>query len=362
MLYEIALTLVPGIGDKLGKKLIAYCGSAEAVFRESRRKLQKIPRIGTTISSAINEKDVLSRSEKELEFVQKFQIRILHYLQEEYPMRLKQCSDGPMILYYKGVADLNHPRILSVVGTRSATHYGKFICQTLMEGIKETGVTIVSGLAYGIDSAAHRSALLSGLPTIGVLGHGLDRIYPYANRGLAQKMLATGGLLTDFLSETKPDRENFPKRNRIIAGLCDTLVVVEAAETGGALITADIANSYNRDVLAIPGRVGDRFSAGCNRLITRNQAALIQTAEDLLNIMGWNKDKTRQGPPQRQLMLELTAEEERIISFLNDHSPAHIDDLCSAIQLPPGKVAAPLLHLEFEGLVKAMPGNLYAPA
>ena len=236
--YQIALTLIPGIGDIVGKKLVAYCGGVEAVFNENRNALLKIPGIGrATVNSIISQK-VLHKVEAEISFIEKKNIQPLFYTDKDYPARLLNCEDSPLLLYYKGNADLNAPRVIGFVGSRKATNQGRVICERFIEGLKSKDVLIVSGLAYGIDSCSHKAALDSGLKTVGVLGHGLDRIYPAQNKKLATSMLDNGGLLTEFLPNTTPDRENFPKRNRIVAGMCDAIVVIESASRGGALITA----------------------------------------------------------------------------------------------------------------------------
>lgn len=360
LLYQVALTMIPGVGDVLGKKLVAVCGSAESVFRESRRMVRKIPRIGESLLNAISSGEILQRAEQEVLFVQRYGIKTLFFTEKDYPFRLKNCIDAPVLLYYKGTADLNAARIIGMVGTRSATEYGKQICREILTGLTDLNPLIVSGLAYGIDSCAHRNSLELGLPTIGVLAHGLDRIYPYLNKDLAGRMVKAGGLLTDFTSGTKPDRENFPKRNRIIAGLCDAVIVVEAAMTGGALITADIAGSYNRDVFAIPGRIGDHFSEGTNHIIKTNKAALIQSAADIRYMMGWDSVTPSQVPRQGKIFLELTPDEEIIIEILRQAEKTGIDELAIKAGLSMSKVSCALLNLEFEGVVKCMPGKVYS--
>ncbi|NTW34420.1 MAG: DNA-protecting protein DprA, partial [Bacteroidetes bacterium] len=236
LLYKIGITLIPGVGDVNAKKIIAYCGGADAVFKEKKKALLKIPGVGITLSESIVKNDVLSRAEKEIKFIEKYKITPLFFLDKQYPERLKHCADSPVMLYYKGNADLNVPKVLGVVGTRNATEYGKEICRSIIEGLSDYNVQVVSGLAYGIDVHAHKTALDFGLDTIGVLGHSLDRLYPAVHRTTAEKMITQGGLLTDFISETKFKPENFPKRNRIVAGMCDALIVVEASIKGGALI------------------------------------------------------------------------------------------------------------------------------
>lgn len=341
------------------KKLIAYCGSAEAVFREKKGTLLRIPGIGKASADALAKQNVLKRAEEEISFASKNNIRCLYYLSREYPARLKNCIDSPVILYFKGNADLNQARIISMVGTRKATTYGRYMCEKIIAGLTDLQPLVVSGLAYGIDTCSHREALYAGLQTAGVLAHGLDRVYPYQNKGLAMKMLDQGGLITDFVSYTNPDRENFPKRNRIIAGLCDALLVVESAITGGALITANIANSYNRDVFAIPGKVGDPFSEGCNFLIRTNKAALVQSGGDIKYLMGWDTEKQKSTSRQTKLFRDLTGEEENVIAVLRENGNTGIDIIVSRSGFSPTKTASILLNLEFEGLVRSLPGKVY---
>lgn len=358
--YKIGITLIPGIGDVLAKNLISYCGSIEGVFKEKKTKLQKIPGIGLVLADAIRNHNVLERAEQEIKFIEKYKISPLFYMDEEYPQRLKHCHDSPVMLYYKGKANLNTIRIVSIVGTRNATLYGKKICQDLVAGLADHDVLIASGLAYGVDICAHKAALANGLPTIGVLAHGMDKIYPAVHRSIAEKMLANGGLLTEFLSQTQPDRENFPKRNRIVAGMADATIVVESKDEGGSLITADIANSYNRDVFAFPGRVDDEHSVGCNRLIKNNKAALIESAADVIRLMGWEKQKKKQkAAQQKTLFLNLSPEEETVVAILRD-KPISIDELCFTAKLNMSKVSLLLLNLELTGVVRSLPGKVYS--
>ncbi len=359
LLYQIGLTLLPGVGDVLGKKLVAYCGGVEAVFKQKKAALEKIPGIGDKLISSILTQNVLHRAEEEIAFIEKHNITPLFYLDKNFPELLKHCVDSPVLLYFKGNGSLNVPKIVSIVGTRKATDYGKAIVEKLIRDLKDYNVLIVSGLAYGIDTCAHRGAMDNGLNTIAVLGHGLDRIYPYANRNLAAKLLEHGGLLTEFMSLTLPDRENFPQRNRIIAGIADATVVVEAARSGGALITAAIANSYSRDVFAIPGRVGDTWSEGCNMLIKDNRAALIQSGEDLALMMGWENNTHNKPPVQRELFTELTEDEEKLVSTLRINGDMGIDEITLKSDMPASKVAAMLLNLEFSGIIRALPGKMY---
>ncbi len=360
LLYRIALTLIPGVGDKIAKTLIAHCGSAQSVFTEKRSILEKIPGIGTKASKNISGQEVLSRAERELKFIDIKDIKPLFYLDEDYPRRLKMCEDGPLMLYYRGNANLNRQQVVAIVGTRNATEYGKGFCEKFIEGLKPYNPLIISGLAYGIDIYAHKQALKKGLPTVAVLAHGHDRIYPSAHKSVAMDMLRNGGLLTDYLSETNPDRENFPKRNRIVAGISDAVVVVEAARKGGALITAEIANSYNRDVFAVPGNLGNPYSEGCNMLIKQNKAALITDASDLKYILGWEEQRAVEIASQTKLFVELGKGEKQVLDLLSINGREELDSLCIKLKLPVSKVLQHLMSLELKGLVKSQPGKVYA--
>jgi len=359
LIYKLALTLIPGVGSVNGKSLVAYCGGVKAVFAEKKRALLKIPGIGEQTVNAIANHNVFGRAEEELAFIEKNKITPLFYLDREYPIRLKQCHDSPLMLYYKGTSDLNAPKVVAIVGTRKATEYGRDMCRRIVEGLVQYNVLIVSGLAYGIDTWSHKTALDNKLETVGVLGHGLDRIYPFANRSLAEKMIENGGLLCEYMSSTLPDRENFPMRNRIIAGMSDAVVVIEAGATGGALITAEIANSYNRDVFAVPGRIGDLHSEGCNKLIKINKAALIQSAKDISYLLNWDDVKVQKKNIQRQLFLNLTQDEEVIVNTLREKGDLEIDTLLIETAMLPAKAASVLLNMEFEGIIRCLPGKVY---
>ncbi len=359
LIYKIGISLIPGVGDVNGKKLINFCGGAEAVFSSSRKALMTIPGIGqATVNSILNQK-VLDRARREIDFIQKYNIRVLFYEDADYPQRLLNCYDHPLILFYKGTADLNKSRVVSFVGTRRATEYGRSMCRELLEGLIEKEVLLVSGLAYGIDGCAHRQSVDLNIPTVGVLGHGLDRLYPAQHKKLAESMLAKGGgLLTEFFSKTTPDRENFPKRNRIVAGMSDAVVVIESDRKGGALITAELANSYNRDVFALPGRVGDQYSRGCNFFIKTNKAALIQSADDIAYIMGWD-DRRRKEKQQTELFIKLSGEEKLLLEMIRDAGEISIDKLVIQSAINPSKVASALLNMEFSGLIQTLPGKQY---
>ncbi len=357
-LFKIAITKVPLVGPVIAKHLISYCGGVEAVFREKRKALIKIPGIGHKTIDILLKQDPERLAEKELKFIEQHNIRPLFYLDKTYPTRLRNYPDCPLMLYYKGAADLNHHRIVSIVGTRKPTAQGKAICEELISDLKDYGVLVLSGLAYGIDVTAHKKCLNLDIPTVGVLGHGLSQIYPSAHRNIAQKMMASGGLLTEFTSDLGPEREHFPMRNRIVAGMCDALVVVETKAKGGSMITADIANNYNKDVFAIPGRIGDPLSKGCIHLIKSHKAALIESAKDIAYIMRWEKAKA-QKIVQKKLFLELSESEQKVIQLIREHDNLSIDQLNLEMEMTPSKMASLLLHLEFKGIVKSLPGKRY---
>ncbi len=359
MLHEIALTFVKGIGDITTKTLISYCGSAEEVFSSSKKSLEKIPGIGFKTAESIVNHTAFARAEEELRFIEKYKIQSFFYLDKQYPKRLKNCVDAPIMLYFKGKADLNNQKIVAVVGTRNATNYGRFFCEKLIEGLKHHGLIVASGLAYGIDIAAHKASLNLGISTVGVLGHGLDRLYPALHRPVAEKMLHNGGLLTEFPSQTNPDRQNFPKRNRIIAGMADAVIVVEATRKGGALITAEIANSYNRDVFAVPGRADDEFSDGCNFLIKTNRAHLLTKSEDLEYIMGWLDGLLIKKRIEPELLLNLSAEDKKIVDTIKEHESIAIDELQYKLNMPQSKLAMALLNLEMQSVIISLPGKVY---
>lgn len=357
--YFIALSRIPGIGCINAKNLIAWMGSVEAVFGAGEKQLMKVPGIGTVLAKSIVANRDLESGKHELEFIAKHKINVWFYLDDDYPARLKACEDAPLLLFSRGQIDWACSKVVAMVGTRSATDYGRRFCDELIGAMAERGgYTVVSGLAYGIDIAAHKTCLQHGVATWGVLGHGLDRIYPAEHRTVAEKMLKQGGVVTDFTSGTKVERQNFLRRNRIIAGLCDATIVVESGEKGGALVTADIAGSYNRDVFAVPGRNADTYSRGCNELIKTNKAALLENLDDLEQQMGWQAKSTSKPKIQRQLFVSLSADEQTVFDGLTD-SPVFIDQFCQLLQMPMGKVSAILLNLEFNGLVASLPGKMY---
>jgi DNA processing protein len=302
----------------------------------------------------------MAKAGKEIEFILKNKINVYFYTEKEYPQRLKTCADAPIILYTKGNMNLDGQRVISIVGTRNATDYGKHACDELVRKIAERKyqILITSGLAYGIDIHAHKAALKYNLPTAAVVAHGLDRIYPSLHREIAFKMLACGGLVTDFPSETKIDPQNFLRRNRIIAGLADATIVVESAEKGGALVTADIASSYNRDVFAFPGRAGDNFSKGCNQLIRNSGASLIEGIDDLEFFMGW-ENKSGEKAVQAKLFVDLLPDEEKVVKLLNENGELFIDNISSELSIPVNRISSLLMNMEFKNILIALPGKKY---
>ena len=357
LFYRIALSVVPGIGAKTAKTLLDKYGSAVAIFRTSLKELKNNEGIGEIKVKAFRDASVMQQAEKEWNYVSKNQVDLLCY-KLNYPQRLVNCSDAPPLLYYKGNADYNTKKIIAVVGTRKNTDYGLKLCEDLVEQLHQLeNVIVISGLALGIDAIAHKKALQMGVPTIGVLGHGCDMIYPHNHKSLVAQMVENGGILTEFPSGTLPDRNNFPMRNRIVAGMSDITVVIESGISGGALITAQMACGYNREVAAYPGRVNDKSSAGCNELIRSNTAAMITKFDDLADLMNWKNNKPK--TVQRQLFITLSAEEQQLINILQTKDSVHADELFHQSGLSNSQLAVTLLNLEMQGLVKTLPGKYY---
>lgn len=365
LIYQIGLTMINGVGDILARQLLQALGSAEAVFSEKQQLLERIPGIGSITAAEIKRPDVLLRAEKELAFIEKNQISCYFLTNPDYPKKLKECADAPVLFYYKGKGNPETSRTISIVGTRNATDYGRELTEVLIKELATSfpDLLIISGLAYGIDICAHRNALKNGLPTVGVLAHGLDRIYPFAHRSTAVEMLNNGGLLTDFPSGTGPDKPNFIRRNRIVAGLSDATIVIESAEKGGSLITADIAFSYGRDVYCFPGRVNDIHSKGCNNLIRMNKAGLITSASDLISALCWdiNSSPAKATVIQTELFFPENNQQGQILSILREKGEMHINQLAQETDIPIYQLSTCLFELEMNGAVRAMPGNIYKP-
>ena len=360
LIYQLSLTLIPNIGPVQAKILLQHC-NAEEIFHAKKTYLEKIEGIGQVRAASIAAYKDFSKAEEELKFIEKYKIKTLFLTDKNYPQRLLNCYDSPTLLYYKGEADLNVTKIVAIIGTRGHTDYAKQVTEKLIKDLAAQQVTIVSGLAFGVDGIAHKSSIKNNLPTIAVLGHGLDQIYPSEHSGLAKDIIKhNGGLLTEFRSKTKPDKHNFPTRNRIVAGMSDATIVIETGIKGGSMITAELANSYNKDVFAIPGKVTDTKSAGCNYLIKNNKAMLLTDAAELIQVMNWEeKSKKAETKRQKQLFIELTPDEKIIIAILNENETASIDEINLKSGLSSSTVAAAILNLELQNVMVSLPGKLY---
>ncbi|WP_340076095.1 DNA-processing protein DprA [Leptobacterium sp. I13] len=356
----LALQHAPTIGDITAKKLIVACGAAEAVFEEKKRTLLKIDGIGERTIAKLFDTVHFKAAERELKFIKDNNIKCFSFEETEYPERLKHCVDGPILIFCKGnIAIHKERKIISIVGTRQNTSYGTTFCEQLLEEIAPLDPIIVSGYAYGIDIVAHRAAIKNGLQTIGCLAHGLNQIYPKVHERYNNQMEANGGFITDFWSTSNPDRENFLKRNRIIAGLSEATIVIESAEKGGSLVTADIAHSYNREVFAVPGRNTDKFSEGCNNLIKSQKAHMLTSAADLVYILGWDIDEKKKNVIQKKLFSELDTSEKKVYSFLEKKGKKLLDEIALECQLPIHKTSTLLLNMELKGAVRPLPGKLF---
>ncbi|MBD78889.1 MAG: DNA-protecting protein DprA [Crocinitomicaceae bacterium] len=353
--------MVPGIGPIKAKNLIRYCGNAEAVFTEKKSRLLKIPEVGESVINAIVKHNVFDLVEKELRFIGENKLDVLYYQDAAFPKRLLHCPDHPLILFKTGNYNFDANYVISIVGTRKATPYGREVCNELLDYLKPFPITMVSGLAYGIDIYAHAAALRNEVPNIGVVAHGLDQVYPREHEKYVREMVNNGGLLTEFTSGGRPDKENFPKRNRLVAGLADVILVVESQERGGALITARLGQEYNRDVFAVPGKTTDPYSIGCNNLIFENGAALYPGPEQFVHAMGWVNDSQSLSNAKQQLALSLNLSplEENIVSMLRTYPKIRKDELSGIISTPVSEVSISLLNLELNGIVKSLPGSRF---
>ncbi len=360
LVYQIALNELPHIGDVVAKNLLSIYGSAKAIFEAPQHQLEKIEGIGTVRAESIKKFNAFASCEKEIVFIEKNGIKPLFLTDDAYPKRLLNCADSPTLLYYKGNADLNADKIVSIVGTRSNTEYGKQATEKLVECLSAVQATIISGLAYGIDAISHKAALKNNLPTVAVVAHGLDMIYPAAHKKLAKDMVEQGGILTEFRNGIIPDKQNFPLRNRIVAGICDALVVIESGKKGGSLITAMLANGYNKDVFALPGRSTDVHSEGCNHYIKTNRAILMEDGNDLLEHMHWLQQDAPKKSRQRPLFIEFSDTEKLIYDYLFDKTSVHVDEISAHTKLSAGSIASALLSLEMQNIVLSQPGKMYS--
>ena len=357
---QIALTFLSGIGSKRARILIRHFNDLDEFFSEKKLNLAKIPGVPANCLTFKQRINALLEAEKVIGYLEKTAAQTVFFTDSAYPNRLKQCEDAPLLLYSRGNINWNPEKVVSIVGTRHATEYGKNLTQELVEGLATVGATIVSGLAYGIDLCAHQNALKKDLSTWGVLGHGLDQMYPLEHKKTAERMLESGGLITEFYPGSKMEPGNFPMRNRIVAGLSDATIVVESGETGGSLITAHLANDYSRDVFAYPGDIGKPFSKGCLKLIQQNKAHLITHSKDLIHQLNWLVSSNQKTPIQRQLFVELSLNEEKLLAALKTKAELTLDSISFIVSMNTAETSSQLLSLEFKGLVKSLPGRRYA--
>jgi DNA processing protein len=358
LVYKIALTQIPGIGSVLAKSLIGYCGGVNQVFEKSHSFLKKAPGVGDILAHNIKAFKDFSKATKEVEFIRKNNIRTVFFLDTDYPVRLKNIPDCPILLYTRGNENLSPEKCIAIVGTRKMTEYGKQFINQLIEDLVPHNVTVVSGLAYGVDVWAHKQCLKHGVDTFGVVAHGMDRIYPAVHSNIASEMIANeGAVLTEYTSGSKPDREHFPMRNRIVAGMVDAVIVVESAAKGGSLITAELANQYNRDVLAVPGNIGEKYSAGCNYLLKSHKANVIEGIKDLVKLLNW--DVTIEKSNQRELFVELSEDEKKVVDMIRENKEMGIDQLMSNSGFSSSMLAMTLLELEMKNCITSLPGKRY---
>lgn len=356
--YLLSLQKVDGIGDIMAKKLLNQFGSAENIFKAKSNQLATVDGIGSVLLNNLKNKSVFGQAEIEQKYIQVNNINVSFFKDENYPEKLKHCIDSPILLFTAGNINLKQKRIISIVGTRQVTSYGMDFCKKLMTDLAPLDPIIVSGFAYGVDIVAHQAAMENNLQTIGVLAHGLNQIYPKNHKKHMSKMEQNGGFMTEFWSNSSPERENFVKRNRIVAGISEATIVIESADKGGSLITANLANDYNRDVFAVPGRTSDKYSQGCNNLIKTQRAHLLTSAADLIYILNWDicgKEK----PVQKQLFIDLEPQEQIIFDFLQKNGKEHMDIIALECNLPIFKISSLLLNMELKGVMRPLPGKLF---
>ena len=359
LLYTLALQCVPNLGDTSAKKLLQHVGSAEGIFKENKNTLLKIDGIGAFKLKDLSEKRFLDTAEEELRYMEANGIAFSYFKDKAYPEKLKHCMDGPILFFHSGNIDLQNKRILSIVGTRNITTYGTTFCEKLIEELAPLNPVIISGFAYGVDITAHKAAMDNGMQTIGCLAHGFTQIYPKQHKRYIAKVKENGGFITEFWSSDSFDRSNFLKRNRIIAGMSEATIVIESAEKGGSLVTADIANSYNREVFAVPGRATDPQSRGCNNLIKSQQAHLLTGAADVIYMLGWELQSNTPKPQQTKLFVELTNEEKVVYKYLKTTKKDMLDSIALECNIPTFKAATILFNMEMKGVVRPLPGKLF---
>ena len=359
LLHLLALLKVDGVGDIVAKKLLSHCENAESIFKTKASKLTSIDGIGKTLIKSLKDKSVFKQAEEELRFIKDNNINLIYYQDKEYPNRLKHCIDSPLLMFSSGKMDLNNQKIISIVGTREVTSYGTEFCKKLIEDLAPLNPIIVSGFAYGVDIVAHKAAMDNNLQTIGVIAHGLNQVYPKIHKKYVAKIEENGGFLTEFWSTSNPEKENFVKRNRIVAGMSEATIVIESAEKGGSLITANLANDYNRDVFAVPGRISDKFSQGCNNLIKTQRAHLLTSAADILYILNWELQPKEEKVIQKQLFITLENDEQKLYDYLIKNGKQLLDVIALDCDLPVFKTASILLNMELKGVIRPLPGKLF---
>lgn len=358
LFYLLALQRVEGVGDIMAKKLLSHCGNAEAVFKMKTTQLAAIDGVGAALLKNLKDQTVFDKATKELEFIDTDKIKVSFFLDEDYPDRLKHCIDGPVLLFSSGNINLKNRKIISIVGTRQITSYGTDFCRKLIEDLSPLDPIIVSGFAYGVDIVAHQLALEYKLQTIGVVAHGLNQIYPKTHKKYVARVEENGGFMTEFWSTSNPDKENFVRRNRIVAGMSEATIVIESADRGGSLITANMANDYNRDVFAVPGRTSDKYSQGCNNLIKTQKANLLTSAADVVYILNWDMEKKAK-PVQKQLFVTLDDEEQKVYDYLLKTGKELMDIIALRCDFPIYKISGILLNMELKGVVRPLPGKLF---
>ncbi|WP_269226741.1 DNA-processing protein DprA [Flavobacterium eburneipallidum] len=358
LFHLLALQQVEGVGDIVAKKLITHCGNATEVFKTKSSQLGTIDGIGSVLLQKLKDKTVFERAEKELQFIQSNEINTAYFQDENYPERLKHCIDGPVLLFTSGNIDLKNRKTISIVGTRKITSYGMEFCRKLIEDLAPLDPVIVSGFAYGVDIFAHQLAIDHNLQTIGVVAHGLNQIYPKDHKKYVSKVEQNGGFMTEFWSSSNPEKENFVRRNRIVAGMSEATIVIESADRGGSLITANIANDYNRDVFAVPGRTTDKYSQGCNNLIKTQKANVLTSAADLIYILNWDIE-SKAKPVQKQLFVTLENDEQKIYDYLLKNGKELMDIIALRCDFPIYKISGMLLNMELKGVIRPLPGKLF---
>jgi DNA processing protein len=358
LFYLLALQRVEGVGDIMAKKLLSHLGSAAAVFNAKTAQLSSIDGVGAVLIKNLKDQSVFEKANQELEFMKAYDIKAIYFQDEEYPERLKHCIDGPVLLFSSGTIDLKNRKIISIVGTRQITSYGIEFTRKLIEDLAPLDPIIVSGFAYGVDIVAHQLAMENNLQTIGILAHGLNQVYPKTHKKYVAKIEENGGFMTEFWSSSNPDKENFVRRNRIVAGMSEATIVIESADRGGSLITANMANDYNRDVFAVPGRVTDKYSQGCNNLIKTQKANVLTSAADLIYILNWDLEKEVK-TIQKQLFVTLETEEQKVYDYLLKNGKEILDIIALQCDFPIYKISGMLLNMELKGVIRPLPGKLF---